>query len=108
MSVSNDIAAPEKESTSSTSPSSSLSPTLNPSSKISSIFNFFSGKISIHIAIEILLYGITVYYFHKKIKELSNTVSNLEKKINDYDKIIEEQKQLVKKMSEININQQSL
>lgn len=87
--------------TSQTSVSSSIASSISSSSN--SILSYVSGK-TVHIGIEILLYSITVYYFYKKIRDLTSLIHSLERKIAEYDKVNDENKQLSKKMTEISQN----
>lgn len=82
-------------------PSSSLAPT-NLSTITSSFFSILQNRNIIHIVCEVVIIGITSYYFYKKTNTLSNQIKILEAKIEQLENESKKQKVFLdEKLAEI-------
>ncbi len=50
-----------------------------------------NNKTIVHIVAESIIYGITVYIFHKKTKSLTNEINSLNEKIKNFENVLDEQ-----------------
>jgi len=75
---------------------------VNETPQISMPFSLLQNKTAIHVTLEVVIYGITSFYFYKKINHLTNQVKELETKVENFEKVIYEQKQFItQKINEI-------
>jgi len=82
-------------------PSSSLAPA-NLSTITSSFFSILQNRNIIHIVCEVVIIGITSYYFYKKTNTLSNQIKILEAKIEQLENESKKQKVFLdEKLAEI-------